>query len=194
MSHLLTPEEIEEFSGLYDEEIQKIVDEFEAGILNEEYETQEDVNQALEEAVGMSEWVTDRTHWAIHTLLFSSHACYAIFHLSPPKRQVDDAFPFDWFAQSALQADCAARLAEREAYKMLPSSKADEEAKLTHRLLVIKAEKSGITSAELASLANIDADRLNNGGLHEIVGLLLEDEDPEWVGDLIDEWASSHNS
>mgnify|MGYP000912530696 CR=1 FL=1 len=47
--------------------------------------------------------------------------------------------------------------------------------------LVIMATRLGLRSFELALRLDIDPDRLNNGGIREVLELALIDDDPEWI-------------
>jgi hypothetical protein len=51
------------------------------------------------------------------------------------------------------------------------------------------AEARGLTTAHLVLQAGVDPDRLNNGGLAELVSLLLDEgDDPEWIEELLIAW------
>ena len=52
--------------------------------------------------------------------------------------------------------------------------------------LVGFAVQRGISPTKLMQLAGEDPDRLNNGGIREAVELLLEQDDEEWLEDLIE--------
>lgn len=59
-----------------------------------------------------------------------------------------------------------------------------EEVDHVERLTRLAVDK-GFMSSGLAVLLNIDPDRLNNGGLMEVIELALEDDDPEWIEEMI---------
>ena len=53
--------------------------------------------------------------------------------------------------------------------------------------LVGFAVQRGVAPQKLMEFAGEDPDRLNNGGIREAVTLLLDNEDAEWLSDLIEE-------
>ena len=52
--------------------------------------------------------------------------------------------------------------------------------------LVRLAAGMGWTAADLAPVLGIEADRLNNGGLAEVIELSLKDDDEEWIKEMIE--------
>jgi hypothetical protein len=65
----------DEFHGLYWEEVGKLVDGIEAEIMENYITNRADAIRQLMGSVDASEWVTENENWAIHTLLFTQHAC-----------------------------------------------------------------------------------------------------------------------
>ncbi len=110
MSRALTVDQIQEFSGLYDEEVGKIVDGLESGILACEFDTKKSVFLALGEIVSASDWACKRP-WCIHTLLFSDHAMEVLQEYSE--------LSLEFCAREALRLDCVKKLQAVEAYQKL---------------------------------------------------------------------------
>lgn len=110
MSRALTVDQIVEFSGLYDEEVGKIVDGLEEGILHQEFSTQESVLMALTELVLASDWVHVRP-WLLYTLLFSENGIEVL--------QEHGELPLATCAREALRRDCLEKLNAVPAFQKL---------------------------------------------------------------------------
>ena len=122
MSQMFTTEQREEYHGLYWEEVGKLVDGIEVDVKMQLLLSQDQCVSVLHKRIALSEWVTDNEQWAIHTLLWSKHACNLIYrNITLTYHYVSgDAFPFTEFALRAMCEDAEDKMSNLDWYTNLP--------------------------------------------------------------------------
>jgi hypothetical protein len=165
MSTHIIPDEAArtEYRGMYEEAVSKIADSVEDGIRAGEIKCQDEALRRIDAAVWQNDWVTDSNGWAVHTLLWSKHACKAFvaglvpigltregMHLvhNPhdlPMVREDNLFPFSCFAHSAMFADVCDEVSTMKEWAKLPLR--EPQARETGRWSSAKPPETNISKA-----------------------------------------------